>query len=185
MSINTVELMREYVKGKNADDSGVYGKAAEIAIKQFFNPSAKYANRVTPQSKYNDYRKGRNVNIEIKTGCGELMKLDGLTEINDNLIDKIMPKIDYILYVIEPSINTPIEQQTIVFTRHQFLEMIKLYPKMIRVKKASSGHLRISLQSFYSKGRQGASKKIRNYLELWAEGLPKLADFDKWEKQPR
>lgn len=169
--MKTIQAILEE-KGYKLEDSGAIGKAFEIGVKEALSSESRYKKRVTPNNKNYDLwmRKGNlRGKIEIKSGCGELA-------IGKNLsIDEFFPRADYVIYSPEPIINKTVENQAFVFTRQEFVQMLKEYPKMVRAKKATSyyrngygtgaTHERYTIQSFYSEGRLKASKKIRRHID--------------------
>ena len=168
--LRALESGKEY----RADD-GIIGKVFEIVLREYIQPFSKRNNeRVTSsRSSYCDMRIGNAGKVEIKSACGELG--EG-TEFSD-----ILPKADYVIYCPEVDVNIAVENQSFVFTREQFIDMLKSYPgsgSVVRFGKSStSGATKIAIQSFYAETRKSASKKIANHLWECCYERPTVAEW--------
>lgn len=175
-SLTQSAKMRALESGKEyrADD-GIIGKVFEIVLREYIQPFSRRNNeRVTPQkSTYCDMRIGNAGKVEIKSACGEIG--EG-TEFSD-----ILPRADYVIYCPEVDPNIALENQAFVFTREQFIDMLKNYPgsgSAVRFGKSSTnGAAKIAIQSFYAETRKGASKKMANHLWDCCFDKPTVAEW--------
>lgn len=164
--VNALQIMQEAFDNCKATDCGALGKAFEIATRAFIQPKSKRTTVTKAGKWYGDILTRRNnetLRIEVKTACGELAIVDTL----DFNIDDLLPKADLVIYCPEVTFTVKPEQQGFVFTREQFLEMLDGYNgsgSLLRVKPATNGGYRVSLQSFLSDSRPKASKKIAEYI---------------------
>lgn len=149
-------------------DSGRYGKAIEIAIKEYFNRK----NTTVSSAGKTDFIKARK-RYEIKTGAGELGLLD----------NKLVKGSSLVLYV--PIVNkygTIDEQEGFFITRENFLKAIEI-SGLMRTKKATNGTMKTTIQTFWNtKQNKPHSAKAYNRLldamyemcectlEEWLEG---------------
>lgn len=167
---DTRELFAQALANYADNDSGAQGKALEIALRYYIQPASKRNGHVTPNNtNYNDLRmrvdneRGKRYSrIEIKSACGEL----GITDSVEDL-PNLLKGADYVLYAPEIDSSIPMEEQTFVFTRSEFIAFITGYPgrgQLLRVKPATNGGTRVSFQSFYSESRPKASKPISEYI---------------------
>lgn len=172
--INTVELFqelgnREFTNRPNAvNDDGLNGKLLEMTLKIFKASGNKTSWTVTPSNRsygdttYSNKRLGiSRARLEIKSACGELGE--------GNIIDltRILPRADYVVYCPEIDERLPLESQSFVFTRAEFLEIITSYKgkgQVIRTKRSTKGKWLLSFQSFFSEGRPTSSKKLANHI---------------------
>ena len=178
MNINTIEIMREEIAKRKSTDKGATGKAFEIAVRWFAQPRSKRNGAVTRQyTTYGDMRKrnsdGHYFSIEIKTGSGELA--DGCAT-----IDEIYPKASHVIYCPEVELGIPAEKQGFVFTRNEFIQMLKSYPgrgQLIRTKTNTQGATKVTLQSFRTKTQPKASQPIADYLWDCCYNQPTVEQF--------
>lgn len=166
MKKTTIEIMHEYIsaRGNNTNDSGLYGKAFEIAIRSYImNRTAK---SVKAQGK-TDIRftfDGSRHTCEIKTACGEIEQA---------------AKNQYVIYCPYVVPNIAAEWQGYVFTREEWIDFINGYEgkgSFIRFDE-KRGHAHI--QSFYVSEtvRPKASKAIARYIAERTVAQPTVAEF--------
>lgn len=162
--MDTVKIMKEYINSKSTSDSGVYGKAFELAIRSYI--MGRKAKAVKAQGKV-DIRftfDGKRHTCEIKTACGE--------------IEQAVSN-QYIVYCSNVDPDFPAEQQGYIFTREQWIDFINGYTgrgSFVRVD-SKRGHTHI--QSFYVSEtiRPKASKPIARYIESVLFDMPTVEDF--------
>lgn len=165
MKKTTIEIMHEYIsaRGNNANDSGLYGKAFEIAIRSYImNRTAK---SVKAQGK-TDIRftfDGSRHTCEIKTACGEIEQA---------------AKNQYIIYCSNVNVNELAETQGYIFTREEWLDFVNGYVgrgSFIRVDRKGHEHI----QSFYVSEtvRPKASKPIARYIAESLSNQPTVEEF--------
>lgn len=158
-------------------DVGIIGKLYEVVIREYIQPYSKRNNSKisSPFKYYGDmiFRNddGTYSKTEIKYSCGELARLNSnvsLTDITDEtLSDYVLPKVNMVIYAPVIDLNIPLEEQSYVFTRNEFVSMLSNYNgsgRLLRLKKSTDGETVIALQSFYSLTRPKSSKKIYQYL---------------------
>lgn len=155
-------------------DHGTAGKAFEILMRELIQPTSKRNGKVTPaRASYGDMRIGNTCKVEIKSGCGELGKGGSLND--------ILPKADLVIYAPDVETNLEMQHRAYVFDRNDFITMLASYPgrgNLIRFgKKTTMGDTRISIQSFYSNGRQSASKAMGAYIRSECEARPTVAEY--------
>ena len=136
----------------NEKDSGRFGKAFELALREDF--SGRKQNAVKSQGKtdaiftfkVNDKRK--SVTVEIKTACGEIEMAD---------------KAQFIVYCPDVSEAYEAKQQGYVFSREEWRGFINGYTGRGSFTRVSTrGHIHI--QSFRSATRPKASQPIADYI---------------------
>lgn len=162
--MDTVKIMREYINSKSDSDSGVYGKAFELAIRSYI--MGRKVKTVKAQGKV-DIRftfDGKRHTCEIKTACGEIEQAASN---------------QYIVYCSNVDPDFPAEQQGYIFTREQWIDFINGYTgrgSFVRVD-SKRGHTHI--QSFYVSEtiRPKASKAIARYIEDVLFEMPTVEDF--------
>lgn len=166
MKKTTIEIMRDYINARenNTSDSGLNGKAFELAIRSYImNRTAK---AVKAQGK-TDIRftfDGSRHTCEIKTACGEIEQA---------------AKNQYVIYCSNVDINEPAESQGYIFTREEWLDFVNGYNgrgSFIRIDK-NRGHAHI--QSFYVSEsiRPKASKPIARYIAESLANQPTVEEF--------
>ena len=162
--MNTINIMHNHIDNADSNDSGIYGKAFEIAIRSYImNRTAK---GVKAQGK-TDIRftfDGKRHTCEIKTACGEIEQCAGN---------------QYVIYCPNVDPDFPAELQGYVFTRNEWLSFVNGYTgrgSFVRIDK-KRGHAHI--QSFYVSEtiRPKASKAIARYIEEVLFDMPTVADF--------
>lgn len=163
--MNTTNIMNEYISNStNNNDSGLYGKAFEIAIRSYI--MNRHAKAVKAQGKA-DIRftfDGKRHTCEIKTACGEIDQCESN---------------QYVIYCPNVDPSFPAELQGYVFTRSEWVTFVNGYTgrgSFVRVDK-KRGHAHI--QSFYVSEtiRPKASKAIARYIEEVLFDMPTVADF--------
>ena len=176
--VNTLDIYLEQLAKKSKKDDGKKGKSAEIAIKKYINPNSLISDLVTAQSRNYDIflrdENGKQLNIEIKTACGELANLDNLDDSIQTMLESVYPKSTYIVYCPEIADNILLENQFFVFTRDEFITLCESYQgkgQILRTKTVSNstetsekGIYRLSFQSFFSATRPTMSKKLANHI---------------------
>lgn len=170
--IDTLTIYQCEMSKKSRVDDGARGKSAEVALKNFINPNSRVKGCVTPQARTYDIfvREDRKqVNIEIKTACGELAITNELKKSVTEMISSIYPKSTYIAYCPEIDDDIPMEKQFFMFSRDSFIEMCESYSgrgSIVRIKTPTNntGAYRLSFQSFHSEGRPKASAKIAEHI---------------------
>lgn len=174
---NTIEIMKSEIAKRKATDKGATGKAFEVAIRYYAQPQSKRNGAVTRQyASYGDMRKksdGRWMNIEIKTGSGELA--DGCAT-----VDEIFEGMTHVIYCPEVDLGIPAEKQGFVFTRDEFIGMLKSYPgrgQLVRVKTNTQGATKVTLQSFRTSTQPKASQPIADYLWDCCYNQPTVEEF--------
>lgn len=162
---NTINTIANNYK---TTDSGKYGKAIEIAIKEYFNRK----NTSVSSAGKTDFIKARK-HYEIKTGAGELGLIDS----------RLVKGSSLVLYVpVVYGDGTIEEQEGFFLTRDNFLQVIE-QAGLMRTKKATNGTIKTTIQTFYNVSKnQPHSKKAyarlldglyencEMTLEEWLEG---------------
>ena len=181
--MNTLQIYHDFLVKKKVTDDGAKGKAFEVAIRKFIQPTSKREGVTHANASYGDMRlklDGSWVKVEIKTACGELATIECDDE-SAITFSAILPKADYVIYCPEINDNIPMEQQGFVFTRDEFLEMIASYSgrgAILRTKPASrDAGFRISFQSFRADSRPKASAPIANHIWDCCYNQPTVADW--------
>lgn len=166
MKKNTITIMHEYVNSRQNGiaDSGLFGKAFEIAIRSYI--MNRTASKVKPQGK-TDIRftfDGSRHTCEIKTACGE--------------VDQC-PTNQYIVYCANVDINKPAEAQGYMFTREEWLAFIEGYDGRGQFLRTDSKRGHQHIQSFYISEdiRPKASKPIARYIERCLSNQPTVEEF--------
>lgn len=162
--VNTIQIMRDFIEQKSEADSGMLGKAFEIAIRSYI--MNRKATTVKAQGK-TDIRftfDGSRHTCEIKTACGEVEQA---------------VKNQYVIYCANVDPEFPAELQGYVFTREQWVEFLNGYNgrgAFLRVD-TKRGHSHI--QSFYVSEtiRPKASKAIARYIEEVLFDMPTVEEF--------
>lgn len=161
---STIEIMQEFCEGRNGADSGLLGKAFEIAVRSYI--AGRTAKTVKGQGltdirfTYGDKR----YTCEIKTACGEI---------------EMASRSQFVIYAPTVDIEEVAEGQGFVFTREEWLDFINGYTgrgSFVRADK-KRGHSHI--QSFYVSEdiRPKASKPIANYIWEVCSGQPSIEEF--------
>lgn len=184
--IDTLAIYRCEMAKKSKIDDGAKGKSAEIALKNFINPNSKIKGYVTPQAKAYDIfvRENRKqVNIEIKTACGELAIIDELNDSIMEMISSVYPKSTYIAYCPEVDDDIPMEKQFFMFSRDEFIAMCESYNgrgSIVRIKTpTNTSAYRLSFQSFRSNGRPKASARIADHIWDCCYNQPTIEEWIK------
>lgn len=162
--VNTIAIMKNYLDGKKENDSGLLGKAFELAIRSYI--MGRTAKAVKAQGK-TDIRftfDGSRHTCEIKTACGEIEQT---------------AKNQYVIYCSNVDPDFPAELQGYVFTRQEWIDFLNGYTgrgSFVRVDSAR-GHAHI--QSFYVSEtiRPKASKPIARYIEETLFEMPTVEEF--------
>lgn len=149
-------------------DSGKFGKAIEISIKEYFNRK----NTNVSSAGKTDFIKARK-HYEVKTGAGELGLLDG----------RLVKGSSLVLYVpVVYGDGTIEEQEGFFLTRENFLKAIEI-SGLMRTKKATNGTIKTTIQTFWN-AKQNKPHSVKAYnrlldamyemcectLEEWLEG---------------
>lgn len=136
-------------------DCGRYGKAFEINVKHFLNGNKGNSDIVSRKGKTDVQFHG--LKLEIKSNCGEL---DGI-EKNDFIIYSMDNESDY----IQP-------EHAVVIPASEFMALFEELG-LVRVKKATSGVKKTTIQSYKNSKKKKAALRIAldNYITLaeWAE----------------
>lgn len=165
MKKSTIEIMNNYTTNKaNSLDSGINGKAFEIAIRSYIMNRTQA--RVKAQGK-TDIRftfEGSRHTCEIKTACGEIEQA---------------AKNQFVVYCPYVDTSKTAESQGYIFTREEWQAFINGYTgrgSFIRVDE-KRGHAHI--QSFYvnENVRPKASKPIAKYIWNACENQPTVEEF--------
>lgn len=165
MKKTTNTIMQEFVNARtNAQDSGIYGKAFEVAIRSYI--MQRQAKAVKSQGK-TDIRftfEGSRHTCEIKTACGE--------------VDQVASN-QFVIYCPNVDINEPAEAQGYVFTREEWIEFVNGYTGRGSFLRYDSKRGHAHIQSFYvsESVRPKASKPIARYIAEVLEGLPTVEEF--------
>lgn len=161
---STVEIMKAFLEGKSAEDSGAMGKAYEVAIRSYImrREQAKVKSQNTTDIRFT--YEGKRYTCEIKTACGEI---------------EMAEKSQYVIYCPVVDIDFPAEFQGYVFSRAEWKAFVEGYDgrgSFVRVDK-KRGHSHI--QSFYvsEEVRPKASKPIANYIWRVCDEMPTVEDF--------
>lgn len=160
---NTIEIMHEEIAKRDNNDSGIYGKAFEIAIRSYIMNRRVKAVKSQGKTDIRFTFDGSRHTCEIKTACGEIE-----TAVNNQ----------YVIYCANVDPDFPAEQQGYVFTREQWRDFLNGYTGRGQFTRTDShGHLHI--QSFYVSDtiRPKASKPIAAYIESVLFDLPTVEDF--------
>ena len=126
------EVLRQF----KTSDSGRFGKAFEIRVKQYLNGSKGNSSKVSLRGKHDVQYKGKI--YEIKSNCGE---------INDDIM-----KNDYIIYSINNSFDYITPELAKVMTPKEFINALNRCG-LIREKKTTNGYKVKAIQS-YSNSRK-------------------------------
>lgn len=163
--LNTINTIANNYK---TTDSGKFGKAIEISIKEYFNRK----NTNVSSAGKTDFIKARK-HYEIKTGAGELGLIDS----------RLVKGSSLVLYVpVVYGDGTIEEQEGFFLTRDMFLQTIE-QAGLMRTKKATNGTMKTTIQTFWNvKENKPHSKKAYERLidalyencemtlEEWLEG---------------
>lgn len=162
--MNTINIMQGFVANGNNQDSGLEGKAFEVAIRSYImNRNVK---AVKGQGK-TDIRfslDGKRYTCEIKSACGELDGTD---------------KAQFVIYCSNVDIDFPAELQGYVFTREQWQEFLSGYTGRGKFLRYDSKRGSYHIQSFYVSEavRPKASKAIARYIEEVLFDMPTVEEF--------
>lgn len=115
----------------NIKDSGRFGKAFEINVKQYLNGGRGNSSKVTLKGKADVHFHG--LRLEIKSNCGE---------INDDFM-----KNDYIVYTMDNKTAYDEPELAIVVTPKEFINILNNLG-LIRTKKATNGYTKTAIQSY-------------------------------------
>lgn len=176
--VDTVKLMNDFLAKSNSLDSGAIGKAFEYAIHKYITPRT---NAIVTRngSSYGDLFKlidRKRVCFEVKTACGEL----GVLSTENYILDDLFKGMDYIIYCPEVDTSFPAESQGYVFPRDEFLSFLAGYDgrgQFLRIKQATNGGYRVSIQSFRSANRPKASQPISEYIYSTCYEYPTVDEF--------
>lgn len=162
--IDSVKIMQNFLNEKNALDSGMYGKAFEIAIRSYI--MGREAKAVKAQGK-TDIRftfDGSRHTCEIKTACGEVEQT---------------AKNQYVIYCANVDPDFPAELQGYVFTREQWIDFLNGYNGRGSFLRVDSKRGHTHIQSFYVSEtvRPKASKAIARYIEETLFDMPTVEEF--------
>lgn len=154
------------IYGDNFNDCGIYGKATEMALKEFLHLTIKVAR----QGK-TDLRK-RHVCYEVKTGAGEL----------GNIGEKLVKGSSMVIYI--PVVNeniTVVEQEGFVMSRDLFLEILDSCG-LIREKTATNGTRKVTIQTFWNRSKnaphgKGYGRMLDAFYDREGDGVQTLQDW--------
>lgn len=179
----TVSEKQEYLltvyQNRNISDSGKEGKTFEPAVGLYLSGKKALALYVKAQSVADKvWSVGKNsYTIESKTGAGkglvkasvvEYLKAQGLEACD--MIDYLYPSADFIAYCPKYNPHEPVEYQAYIFSRDEFIEMLKGYTKSSLVRiHPDTGEL--AIQTFSN------SKVKTEYLWDACLNQPSLATF--------
>ena len=179
----TVSEKQDYLltvyQNRNVSDSGKEGKAFEPSVGLYLSGKkalALYVKAQTVADKIWSVGKISHV-IESKTGAGKgLVKASAVEHLQAqgldayDMIDYIYPSADFIVYCPLYNPYEPVEYQGYVFTRDEFIEMLKGYTKssLVRVHP-DTGEL--AIQTFSN------SKAKTEYLWDACLNQPNLETF--------
>ena len=168
---STLEIFADYLNQKKASDDGAVGKAFEVAIRKFLQPTSKREGVTHAYASYGDIRLkmgNKWAKVEVKSACGELATISAEQFELDASANNILPKADYVIYCPEVCQTMNMEEQAFVFTRDEFVAMVNSYGgrgAILRTKYASREQgYRISFQSFRAETRPKASKPIADHI---------------------
>lgn len=137
----------------NTTDSGRFGKAYELALREFFSgrtqKAVKSQGKVDATVTFTLDGKRKAVTVEIKTACGIIDTAD---------------KAQYIIYCPEIDTTTDASEQGGVFTRDEWNDFLNGYDGRGKLIKVDSQRGQAHIQSFYTESRPKASKPIANYI---------------------
>jgi hypothetical protein len=154
------------IYGNNFNDCGIYGKATEMAIKEFLHLKVKVA-----RQGQTDMRKAKTC-YEIKTGAGELGNIGG----------KLVKGSTMVIYIPVVNENRSIdEQEGFVMSREMFLETLENCG-MIREKTATNGTRKITIQTFWNRSKnqphgKGYARMLDAFYDLEGNGVQTLQDW--------
>ena len=184
MTVDTRKVFAEYLAQKKATDDGARGKAFEVAIRKFLQPTSKRVGVTYAHASYGDLRLkmgDKYIKVEVKSACGELATISAEDFELDASANGILPKADIIIYCPEVADNIQMEEQSFVFTRNEFIDMVNSYGgrgSILRTKYASREQgYRISFQSFRAETRPKASKPIADHIWDCCYNQPTVADW--------
>lgn len=162
--MNTIEIMRNYLNGKNGKDSGADGKAFEIAIRSYITGRAQKTVKKQGQTDIRFTFDGKRHTCEIKTACGEIETAESN---------------QYIIYCANVDTDFPAELQGYVFTRDQWKAFINGYTGRGAFVRYDSKRGHSHIQSFYVSDtiRPKASKAIARYIENVLFNMPTVQEF--------
>lgn len=162
--MNTIEIMKAYLNGKNEKDNGADGKAFEIAIRSYITGRAQKTVKKQGQTDIRFTFDGKRHTCEIKTACGEIETAESN---------------QYIIYCANVDTDFPAELQGYVFTREQWKAFINGYTGRGSFVRYDSKRGHSHIQSFYVSDtvRPKASKAIARYIESVLFDMPTVADF--------
>lgn len=155
----------------NPKDWGRYGKAYELAIREYLSGRAQKA--VKSQGKVDTHftftldGKRKAVTVEIKTVCGEIDCADCA---------------QFIIYCPDVQPTEEAETQGFVFTREEWRDFINGYDGSGKFIREDSKRGKKHIQSFYSESRPKASKPIANYI--WETCLDRPT-VEEWKEELR
>ena len=157
----TIEEKKAYIlnvyENRNPDDCGKEGKAFEPSVGLYLSGKKALALYVKEQKTADKIWSVNkiNYNIESKTGSGKglvsasvvnYLKEQGLEPYE--MIDYVYPSADFIVYTPEYNPHEPVEHQGFVFSRDEFIEMLKGYERSSMVSiHPQMGELRIMANS--------------------------------------
>jgi hypothetical protein len=163
--MNTSDIMLRYVFTHKAnEDSGVDGKAFEVAIRSYI--MGRNVKAVKGQGK-TDIRfslDGKRYTCEIKSACGELNGTESA---------------QFVIYCPNVDIWFPAELQGYVFTREQWADFLNGYTGRGKFLRYDSKRGKYHIQSFYvsEEIRPKASKPIAAYIESVLFDMPTVEEF--------
>ena len=162
--MNTVEIMRAFMEGRDNADDGLLGKTIEVAIRSYI--MGRRVTAVKQQGK-TDIRftwQGKRYYCEIKSACGELDGCD---------------RADYVIYCPTVDPTEPAEWQSYVFSHDEWLDFVTGYPGRGAFIRHDSKRGHDHIQSFYVSEtcRPKASKPIANYIAEVMFNATNLEDF--------
>ena len=179
----TVEEKKAYIlnvyENRNPQDCGKEGKAFEPSVGLYLSGKKALALYVKEQNVADKIWSVGKISyvIESKTGSGKgLVKASVVNYLKEQgleayeMIDYIYPSSDFIVYAPEYNPYEPVEYQGFVFTRDEFIEMLKGYERSSMVSiHPQTGELRIM-----------ANSKVKmNYLWEACLDQPNLETFKK------
>lgn len=144
----------ETINNFKVTDSGRFGKAFEINVKNFLNGKKGNSDIVSGKGKTDVHFHG--VKYEIKSNCGE--------------INKGMEKNGYVIYTMDSESDFTNPGNAKVIPAGEFVEMIKKLGLM-RTKKSTNGELKTTIQTYRN------SKKKTLALALALAQYPTLAEW--------
>lgn len=157
----TVEEKQDYLltvyKNRKVSDCGKEGKAFEPSVGLYLSGKKALALYVKEQSVADKIWSVGKISyvIESKTGSGKgLVKASVVNYLKEqglepcDMIDYVYPSADFIVYAPEYNPYEPVEYQGFVFTRDEFIEMLKGYERSSMVSiHPQTGELRIMANS--------------------------------------